>query len=294
MSDHRIEDIEAQLRHDRAELAHSLAQLSDRYSIDGLVDRGRRAALTRAEPLLSGIDRMVRAQPLAAGVAGIALAALVFGRSRDTGGSDDTLPSAVAGTRFEALTRWEDDGGPVHAPPDPEEGWLDEAMGLRMRATALMARIDEAARLRLAPAAELARHRADVLASLSHDTREALGRGLGALGEAARDKAILPRERLYLTRIGLEAKGRAAVEEKPLATGMALAALGAAVAFLFRPTAAEDRLMGEASDRLVADAKAAAKAEVVRASDFASTLSAALSSDLERAKVFGAPPARPN
>lgn len=64
--------------------------------------------------------------------------------------------------------------------------------------------------------------------------------------------------------------------------GAAIAA-GAALACLFPRTETEDRLLGEARDRLVADLKSTARAEVVRTSDLARSLSSALGRDMDRA-----------
>lgn len=301
MSDFAKHDIERSLERDRVALAQSLAALHDRLRPSNLMAEGKDALVAQASPLLDRLDGAVRTQPLVAAVAGVALAALIFGRKRaDDLEAAGAMP-AMAGTKFEALTRWEDEGGPpAPEPVDPDDDWLSEAQGLRETARSMLAQIDEAARRGLAPAAKLAKHRAEVLAALAAETKVALGKGLGSLSGAARDQAMQARERIYLSRIAMAEKGRKTVDANPLAVGAALALAGAAVACLFPQTEAEDRLLGETRDQLAADLKAMAKREAVKASAFGSTLKDALKTDVKHATQLFTPsdaderPARPH
>ncbi len=284
MSDATPTDIERALTAERAALAETLASLRDRLSPATLLADGRAVLRAEAGPMVARLDRAIRAQPLAAAVAGVALAALVLGRRADPGAPEPPL----AGTRFEALTRWEDEGGPPAFDPvvpdeAPDEDWLVEARGLRSRARELMARIDDAARRGLAPAAELAAHRTAVLAALARGTAAALGRGLGDLTGAARDQAILARERLYRSRVAVADAASSAAAEHPMATGLAVAGLGAVTACLFPQTETEDRLLGPLRDDLVDEARRALRDEAMRASDLARTLGQALRSDIRAA-----------
>lgn len=223
-------------------------------------------------------------------VAGVALAGVIFGQRRSSGLEDATAVPAMAGTKFEALTRWEDEGGPpAPEPVDPEEDWLSEARSLREKARQMLRQIDDAARRGLAPAAQLAKHRAEVMAALATDSKAALGKGLGSLNGVAREQALLARERIYLGRIAVAEKGRVAVDGNPLAVGAALAMAGAAVACLFPQTEAEDRLLGDTRDQLASDLKAMARREAVKASAFGSTLKDALKSDLAQASRLFTP-----
>jgi hypothetical protein len=292
MSEQTIRDIERSLERDRVALAQSVAALRERVRPANLMSEGKEALMAQATPLMSQVDTALRSHPVAATVAGVALAAIVLGRRAMTSDAEvATGVPAMAGTRYEALTRWEDEGGPpAPEPVEPEEDWLIEARGTREKAKVLLKQIDDAARRGLAPAADLARHRKDVLAALAADTRLALGKGLGSLGDAARDKAMMARERLYVSRVSMAEKGREAVESRPLVTGMVIAAAGALVACLFPQTEAEDRLLGEARDRLVDDVKRMVKQEVMQASDVAQSLTQAFKSDLGRAARLFTPP----
>ncbi len=284
MSEFSMSEIERSLDRDRMALAQSLVALREKMRPASLMAEGKDALMRQTAPALSVLDRAVRGQPMMAAMAGVALAGLVFGRQRTSDVEAAGPVPALAGTKFEALTRWEDEGGPpAPEPVDPEEDWLSAAQGLNDKARALLAQIDDAARRGLAPAAQLAKHRADVLAALASETTAALGKGLGALTGAAREQAILARERIYLGRIAMAETGRRSVEASPLMTGLAVAAAGVAVAYLFPQTETEDRLMGDARDQLAADVKTAVRREAVNASALGRTLSAALRRDLDSA-----------
>jgi hypothetical protein len=288
MSDFSTHEIERSLERERLALARSLVDLRDRLRPAALIDEGKAALVAQARPLVSPVldrlDGAVRAKPVAAAVAGLALAALLLGRKREVPDAQAAAAvPAMAGTKFEALTRWEDEGGPpADVPVDPEEDWLHEARGLRSHAQRLLAQIDDAARRGLAPRRALARHRADVLAALARDTTGALGKGLESLTEGARSQALQARERVYLQKLAVAEKGRAAIEGHPLAAGAVMAGLGAVVAWLFPLTETEDRLMGEARDWLLQELNATLRAEVVNASALAQNLTGALGEDIRR------------
>lgn len=284
MSERNMHEIEQSLERDRQALAQALVALRHRLSPATLIAEGKEALMSQAGPMVSRVDSAVRSHPVAAAAAGVALAALIFGRKAMSDRQGDTVVSALSGTRFEALTRWEDEGGPpAPEPVDPEEDWLTEARGLRQNARQMLQQIDDAARRGLAPAAQLAKHRAEVMSALAVETRTALGKGLESLTGAAREQALQARERVYLGKIALAEKGREQVEAHPLLTGAMVAAAGAALGFLFPQTETEDRLLGEARDRLLDDAIAAAKTEAMKASELAQTLGSALKSDMQSA-----------
>lgn len=279
MSDLDSNEIERSLERDRMQLAQSLSELHDRLTPSALFAQGKEALVSQASPLVSRLDHAVRAQPVVAAVAGIAVAALILGRLRE---KSEPRPAE----KFEAISRWEDEGGmPSPEPADPEEEWLRQAKSLRLRARDMLRQIDHAARRSVAPAADLAKHRAEVMGALVRDTKSALEHGMTGLTEAARAEALEARERVYTASLAAAGKGREVVENHPLASGLAMAGLGAAVAWMFPPTETEDRLMGEARDSLVEEARSTVKAEVTKASDLAQGLQAALGRDISRARM---------
>lgn len=290
MTDRSIHDIEQALERDRQALAQSLVALRERMRLAALLSEGKQALMAQASPLVSKLDGAVRGQPVMAAMAGVALAALVFGRRHFSDVEAAGAVPAMAGTKFEALTRWEDEGGPpAPEPVSPEEDWLSEARGLRTRAQELLRQIDDAARRGLAPAAQLAKHRAEVIAALGAETAVALGKGLGNLSGAARERALQAREQVYLGRIALAEKGRQAVDASPLVTGAALAAAGAALACMFPQTETEDKLLGEVRDQVADEVKTTLRREATRASAFGRTLTGALKTDMQRASALFTP-----
>jgi hypothetical protein len=65
-------------------------------------------------PYLQAVAGAVKANPIAAVLVGVGVAWLIWGRKADRA----TAEAPLAGTRFEALSRWEDEGGPVAPLPD--------------------------------------------------------------------------------------------------------------------------------------------------------------------------------
>lgn len=281
MSEQSISAIERALDRDRETLARSLAALRDRMRPASLLTQGTASLKTGAAALVERAS------------AGLARGAdLLSARTTEEA-------SALAGTRFEALSRWEDEGGPPAPLPGPEteepdEDWLVEARGLRARALGLLERIDAAARAGLAPAADLARHRAEVVAAYAAETSATLGKGLESLGEAARSQALEARERIYLARVAVADRARAEVEAQPVVACAVAAAAGAALALLLPRSEAEDRLLGAARDRLVGDLKRLAGHEEMLAGNLALGLRAAYRRDPDRAAKALAPQAARN
>ena len=241
--------IEAQLDQDRDALSATLEQLRQRFSIDSLWSDGAALVKANSGPYAQALDTAVRANPLALSVTAIGLAWLILGR-RQTTTAD---PSSLAGTRFEAESRWEDEGGPVSELPETDEMWMQEADILRDRATGLFAQINTALHAKLASAADLAKCRADVAASLAKDVRRVMSRGLDGLSGSARDLKLAARERAYTARLTATKAGAGAVRDNPVAIGVALALAGAAVATLMPQSAAEAKVLSAPRDRLLKD-----------------------------------------
>lgn len=244
--------IEAQLDADRTALAASLGALRDRLSFDAVWSDALSLVKTNAGPYATVLDRAIRANPMAVAVTAVGLAWLVLGRRNAPQAQD---PSSLAGTRFEALSRWEDEGGPVTGSLVLSDDWIAEADRLRDQADVLLARVNMAVRDRLAPAAELAQSRADVLAALTHDVRHVMGQGLESLTTGAREAAITAREHTYDLHLRARHAGAEKVRDNPALAGAALAAAGALLAAFLPQSAGESRLLGAPRDRVMAEAK---------------------------------------
>ncbi|MFN0114541.1 MAG: hypothetical protein ACKVPY_07695 [Paracoccaceae bacterium] len=111
----------------------------------------------------------------------------------------------------------------------PEMAWMAAADRLRRRAARLTARIDRAERRHLAPAGDLARCRADVMASLTMDVWHAMRRGLEGLDAQARETELARRERAYGLHLGADGSETAAPRRRPASAMAALAAAAAVV-----------------------------------------------------------------
>ena len=264
-SDESAAEIAAELDRDRAALALTLDGLRDRLSADALIGDALSLAQAQVGPAARMLDSAVRANPLAAAMIGIGLAWLVLGRRS----GPQKQPPALAGTRFEALTRWEDEGGPVAPLPDPDDAWIAEADRLRDTASTALARISAAARAGLHPVAEIAASRAAVLTDLARDTRAAMLHGLESLTTGAQSRILSAREAAYVARIAATRQGARLIEERPLTAGAVAVALGAAVAAALPRTATEDRILGPERDRLLSRAHHVLDRERARAAALA-------------------------
>ena len=243
--------IEARLHQDRSALSASVDALRNRLSFDALWDDAVSLVKSNATPYTQALDTAVRANPTALALTSVGLAWLILGRRTPA----DPDANALAGTKYEAVSRWEDEGGPVSSPPARNDDWMDEADRLRDRAAVMITRINAAARDKLAPAHELARSRAEVLAALTQDVRHAMGRGLENLVGTAHTAALATREQAYALHMRARQAGATRVRQTPLATGLVLAAVGAGLATLLPRSSIENRLMGAPRDQLVAETR---------------------------------------
>ena len=273
-----LAQIEADLERDRNALADSLGQLRSRLTMDSLLAEAKAMAMGNLGPLTRGLDRTVRANPLAVAVIGAGVAWLALGRRRTP---DQPAADPLAGTKYEALTRWEDEGGPPASLPDPDvTEWLAETDRLHTRALAALARIATAAKDRLGSADGTAQDRANVVARFAADARQSLRRGLEDVPAAAQDQIVALREKAYLAhRNAVQRTGRM-IEDDPLMAGCIALALGSGLAAALPRTAIEDRLLGAERDRLVDQAKAVLRDERERAADLAASLAGTLRREL--------------
>lgn len=276
-NDQSAAEIAADLDRERANLAQTLDGLRERLSTDALIGDAVSYARARVRPAARMLDTAVRANPMAAALTGIGLAWLVLGRRS----GPQEGPPALAGTRYEALTRWEDEGGPVDSLPDADHLWIAEADRLRNAASTALARIDAAARASLHPVGDIAASRAAVLADLARDTKAAMLRGLETLTAGAQSRILAARETAYAARLAATRQGARLIEERPLTAGAVALALGAAVAVALPRTASEDRVLGPERDRLLSRARDLLDQERARAADLAAQLADTVTAEVK-------------
>lgn len=273
-----VGEIEARLERDRTALSTSLDALRERLTVDALWQDGVALVSKNAGSYTQTLDAAVRANPLALAVTAVGLAWLILGRR----GSSSTETPVLAGTQFEAVTRWEDEGGPVSDPPATDDDWMEEADRLRDRATRMFSDLNSAARRRLVPAADLARSRADIAAALAADVRRAMGRGLESVSSSAREGALAARERAYELRLRAGRAGAEVMRDRPIAAGAAFAVAGAALGMLLPRSTLEDRLLGAPRDQIVDEARRVLQAERQRMSASVRDAAQSLLSELSR------------
>ncbi len=268
--------IEARLEADRKALSQALTALGSKFMPEALWSNGLSVIKANSGAYTHVLDRAIRANPSAVILTAVGLAWLILGRRSAVAAHDIPLP----GTHVEAVARWEDEGGPVTETlaetPGPDQTWIHDADRLRRRANILIAQIDAAMRKNLIPAAQLARHRADVVAALTQDVRRTIARGLDHLTTDARALALAGRERAYAIHVQ---PPKTALRDKPLATGALLAAAGAALAAVLPQSTVENDAFGGARDQLVDTARQAIAEERQRLAHAAQRIAQSLLAD---------------
>ena len=266
--DQTADEIAAMLERERQGLAASLGGLRSRLSADMLVDDAIGYLNANIGPYARSLDGAVRSNPMAAVLTGVGLAWLVLGRKRAPGPPD--IP--MAGTKFGAMSRWEDEGGYPAPDQDADADWMAEADALRDRASNALAQIEADARDQFRPAAELARDRTKVLADLAGTTRVAMLRGLEGLTHKDQTRVLASRENAYVARLAAHRPNVKLIERHPILTAAIGMAIGAVVASALPHTRTEDRLFGQERDRLLARAEDALRQERARAGETMSRL----------------------
>ena len=272
-----LAQIESDLERERTALASNLANLGSRLTMDSLVSETSNLVKGNLGPLTRGIDRTVRANPLAVAVIGAGVAWLAFGRR----GAQDTTTPDLAGTRYEALSRWEDEGGPPAPLPEPDcAEWLAETDRLHTRARDALGRIAAAAKNRIGASDLTAADRAAVVARFATDARRTLRRGLEGLPAATQDQIVALREKAYLAHRNAVTNTGRMIEDEPMLAGCFALAIGAGIAAALPRTTVEDRLLGAERDRLVDQAKVVLRHERARAADVVADLAGTLRHEL--------------
>lgn len=269
-------DIEDQIARDHAQIAATVAALKDQLSVDALLLRGALAARSQIAGVARGVGGTIRANPIAAGLAVAGVAWLILGRKAPV-----TPEPPLAGTKFDALTRWEDEGGPPspEAEPDPHpaDDWLDSARSLRARTAEALKQLETS------PAADLLRARSALMAAYSADLARTLRHGLGDLSTAAQDRIVAARDAAVRAVETTQDTTAGVVKGHPLLSGVVTALFGAAIAAWLPISAREKQLLGASADGLIDEARRLYEAERDRATELAAELASGLQEDLTQA-----------
>lgn len=274
------DDIERELRAERARLGENLGKLGDRLTANAMLEELRCALRANLGPLARGADQAIRDNPFAAALTAAGLAWLVFGRTpRPTVQSGEIL----AGTKYEALSRWEDEGGPVAPLKDPDLNWVSETDSLRAKASAALRKLDRSVRGKSTTAADAQAQRDRILKELAHNANTAFRHGLEMLPPDAQTRIANARETAYLAGQSLGRRAVATVEDRPVLTGCLALGLGAALASVLPQSQIENRVLGAERDRLMKQADDLLRSEKARAAEVLSGLANAMREDLSEA-----------
>lgn len=272
--------IEAQIEADRALVAAHVAALREQLSADALLLRGAIAARSQLASAARVVGGTVRDNPVAAGLAVAGIAWLVLGRKQKPAAPEKPL----AGTKFESLTRWEDEGGPpspeTEPDPDPRDDWLEEAHSLRERLAQALKKLETAPKNPLSSNAEARR---TLMQTYSTDLARTLRQGLGDLSTTAQDRIAAARAAALKVGETTQAATTDVVREYPLLTGVITALFGAAIAAWLPIGAREKSLLGPTADSLLDEARRIYEAERDRAAELAAELASGLQDDLVNA-----------
>lgn len=274
------DDIERELQAERARLGDNLGKLRDRLTANALLEELSCTLRAHLGPLARGADQAIRDNPFAAALTAAGLAWLVFGRTpRPIVRSGEIL----AGTKYEALSRWEDEGGPVAPLKDPDLNWISETDSLRAKASAALRRLDRNVRGKSTTAADAQAQRDRILKELARDANTAFRQGLETLPPEAQTRIATARETAYLAGQSLGRRAVATVEESPLLTGCLALGLGAALASVLPQSQIENQVLGAERDRLMKQADDLLRSEKARAADVLSGLANAMREDFSEA-----------
>lgn len=216
--------IERDIASDREKLAATLDALQARVSVDTLTQDALGLLRANSAIYTRSLDTAVRANPLAVALVGAGLAWLVFGKRKAV-----EVPKA----KLEALSNWEDDGGPAR----PSDEIVPAAGAVQRNA---------------------ASEPGGVVAAFASGLKDSLHNELGALSEVAKDRASALSQTATAARKSVQhvaataqdAPGRM-IEDHPMVTGAVMLALGAALGAALPGTQAENSAFGAERDRLM-------------------------------------------
>jgi len=247
--DRHSDEIVADIERTRADIDDTLSAIEHKLSPGQLVDQGiAYLRQSNARQFTSNLGYQVRDNPLPVALVGIGLAWLMA--SNRNGAARDE--------------RWDDQSESL---ADRAEGAMEDVSEAASSARARMSNAMDRASAKARSARERVGVAMDRATGKARSARDTIGRTADAARERARDVRDTARHGVERARHGYDR----VVEEQPLALGLVGLAIGALVAASVPRTRSEDRLMGEASDRIADRAREAAESGLDKASRMADT-----------------------
>jgi len=276
------EEIERDIRNERAKLTSTLDELKHQFSLEGLLSKSAGQIREHGGDIGSSIARTAKENPMALALTGVGLAWMILGDSkqysRDSRGRDDyyrdddpryrrgaVAPEYPRSPRWAAAPNRGDhfyDSG-----PDRHSSYNDtrdfsgyESRSHMSEASSPSSRDSLKDKAKSAKDSAIASYDStkEELSSLSERLRE----GTEDLSDQARDRIIAARERAIEARDNAQrsirkgaAQGADFYEQQPLVAGALAIAIGAALGGVLPRTQAEDDLLGDTSDSLFLEAE---------------------------------------
>jgi hypothetical protein len=211
--------------------------------------RRKLSASASSDGLGARLLGVAKDHPVATGLAVGGLAWLYLS-TRSSG--DAAAKPALAGSRYEAMTRWADDGGPPPPEHDLEEQWRRAADHASDTLRDGLSALEHSERSGANTAAEIARQRAELMASHARSTAEAFRTGLSHMSQAAQERISSARRRAY------EAGSTAAAQvKKPESLSLTTFLAGLVLSYLLPLSNWERKTMVDSRARLFAEARRA-------------------------------------
>ena len=288
------DDIERDIREERAQMSESINSLQQKFSVDAIVSDIGTMFSAQGSDIGRAVSQTVGRNPAAVALVGVGLAWLFLGQNRGTGTAHD--PWGGENGRRRARDRydpWQDETGPTirsgnEATHDADQQWIGRdhmARGRKHRARDLGRDGQEGMTGRMQEAAgavgDAVFDAAARVSTTASDLTERLSHGLDDLSEEARARVLAARRAAHDARQasreameqGMQAAG-GFFKEQPLVVGALAVALGAALGGVLPHSKLEDDTLGESSDRLFKEAQDLLYAERDKAMAMARTAAA--------------------
>ncbi|MFN4156213.1 MAG: DUF3618 domain-containing protein [Paracoccaceae bacterium] len=295
------DDIERDIREERAQMSDSINSLQQKFSVDAIVTDIGSMFRAQGGDIGRAVTQTVGRNPAAVALVGVGLAWLFLGQNRggSTGDRNDRWNDQAGRGSYEPSQRRV---GPTirsgnESTRDPDQHWYDTDQTARRRQTKGRGpggdRRNEMADGMLGAAHSMrsaVSEAATDFGTAASDLTDRLSHGLDDLSEEARSRVVAARRAAHDARLAsaeaMETGTRAVTgffEDQPLVVGALAVALGAALGGVLPHSKIEDDTMGDSSDRLFAEAQTLFHAEREKAMAMARTAAADVKGEIKDA-----------
>ena len=299
------DDIEREIREERAQMTDSINSLQQKFSVDAIVNDIGSMFRAQGGDIGRAVTQTVGRNPAAVALVGVGLAWLFLGQSRGVSTSADNDPwgdRARRGRTRDSYEPWQRRTGTTirsgnEAIQDHDRHWYGDGESRQGRGTQMRGS-DDRTRGGMADKTQgvaqsmsaMASEAASSVGDVATDLTDRLSHGLDDLSEDARSRVVAARRAAYDARLASSAameKGVQAAtgffEEQPLLVGALAVAFGAAIGGVLPHSKLEDETLGDSSDRLFAEAQDLLYAERDKAMAMARTAAADVKHEVREA-----------